>query len=78
MRRMIPVKDIHSGEVWPSVTAAAKAVGVAVPTITQAIQNHRATRGRWLTYATDEVFCECCREKFERKILRPIYGAQAA
>lgn len=63
MRRTVPVKDIETGETWPSVKAAAEALDVAPPNVTQAIQKHRAVRGHWLAYATGEAYCRCCKEK---------------
>lgn len=72
-RREVPVKDIETGETWPSVTAVAAMLQVAVPTITQAIRAHRSCKGRWLAYDVEYRYCDCCGQG-GRQILRPHYG----
>ena len=75
-KREVPVKDIETGETWRSVTAAAATLGVAIPTITQAIRLHRPCKGRWLAYDVETRYCDCC-GKAGRQILRPNYGLAA-
>jgi IS30 family transposase len=63
MQRTTPVKDMHTGEIWVSVTDAARQLGRAPAAITQAIKRHGTVAGRHLVYETKAVYCDCCRAK---------------
>ena len=71
------VKDMHTGEEWISMTEAAKAIGVTQSAVSIAIASHRACKGRWIV-AVDEILCDCCKERIERKKLTPAYAAKAS
>jgi hypothetical protein len=66
------VRDMHTGEEWPSISLAAAAIGVTQGALSIALASHRACKGRWIV-AVDEVLCDCCRERIERKKLTPHY-----
>ncbi len=71
-----PVRDLDTGETWPSVNAAAKAIGVGGPTLHEAIKNHWKSGGRYLVYDTQDAYCACCKAKIaERRKLGPNFGS---
>jgi hypothetical protein len=79
MHRTVPVKDIETGETWSSLADAARALDRTVQAVSQAIIRHGSVAGRHLAYETDEVYCDCCRAKVERrKTLRLNYASIAA
>jgi hypothetical protein len=58
---------MHSGETWPSVNQAAKALGVAAPSMNEAIKNHWKCAGHDLVFDTPDTYCVCCQAKIETK-----------
>lgn len=81
-RNAYPVRDMHTGETWPSILACAKDINAHVTTLHQAIREHRACKGRWIVIANPEpVVCACCGEKLERNLVkagRPELAAEVA
>lgn len=65
-----PVRDMETGEDWPSVNAAAKALGVNPNAVRTAILNHWACRGRYLVFDVVDAYCACCREKLESNLVK--------
>lgn len=62
-KRSVPVVDLVSGERFPSLTAAAKAVGVTVASLSEAISARRPCRGRRIEYDLPEALCACCKSR---------------
>ncbi len=77
-RNAYPVRDIDSGETWPSVRAAAKGIGVHEMTLREAIENHWKSAGRGLVYDTQDVYCVCCKAKIAEKVDRQKLGVNFA
>jgi hypothetical protein len=71
-QRPIRVRDMHTCEEWDSVTEAARAIGATTGAVSIAMAAHRACKGRWIV-PFDEVLCDCCRARIERKKLSPNY-----
>lgn len=51
-----PVKNLTTGEVFPSLTAAAEAYGGTRRSVREAIKNGRKYRGQWWRYASKKPF----------------------
>lgn len=51
-----PVKNLTTGEVFPSLTAAAETCGGTRRGVSRAIKNGRKYRGQWWRYASKKPF----------------------
>ncbi len=49
-----PVRDVDTGETWPSATIAAEALGIVISNLTSSIRKGRAVKGRKLEYMPKE------------------------
>ena len=68
-RNAYPVRDMHSGETWPSVNQAAKALGVAAPRMNlmkMPVFTWKCA-GHDLVFDTPDTYCVCCQAKIETK-----------
>jgi hypothetical protein len=77
-RNAYPVRDMDTGETWPSVNAAAKGIGVHEMSLREAIENHRACKNRTLVYDTQDAYCVCCKAKIAEKVDRQKLGVNFA
>lgn len=67
-KRAIPVREFETGEEFPSVTAAARAIGVTVPSLREAIMAHRACKGRYFVYDMPDAYCACCKTRIDLQV----------
>lgn len=83
-RNAYPVRDLDTGDTWPSVHAAARAIGANEASLREAIEQHRACKGRFLVLDSEDAYCACCKAKVEAKargrlsLFRPLKEEVAA
>lgn len=66
-RNAVPVRDMHTGQTWSTVSACAAELGVSHNGLKDAIRNHRACAGRWIVLDQPDAYCACCEAKIEAK-----------
>lgn len=60
-KNQVPVRDMDTGQKWPSMAACAKDIGVSTAALSFAISAHRGCKGRWICVDGDEpILCTCC------------------
>lgn len=66
-RNAVPVRDMDTGDAWPTMQAAAEAIGAHITSLREAIENHRPCKGRFLVLDQADAYCPCCKEKVAAK-----------
>ena len=67
-RNAVPVRDMHTGETWPTMQIAAPAMGASTQALSVATRQHRPCKGRFIVMDQVDAYCPCCKEKIAQAV----------